>query len=1501
MRILILILVSFWFIVSVQADWQPTWGNIGDAVNSPNSRGYVGMVFEGGSKNAPFVFEADATGGYATFSNAAYRYTWQSGVHGSNPWTKVGSDCGETSTVYYTSTYARLSVAIPDGTDTSDISVTNYTNGAGAGSFLAGNGVVMIGNEQISYTSFIVDSGNPAAGTGVGHFSGITRGANSTTGVAHPTSDDTEGDTFTRVLPTCGGNATPLMPPSRHPGFTSTFRTADNCIYQVAGYYEVGRYGDLWKKCNDDVWVQVQYSSGGARPSILRTVEASAVMDNYDDVLYYFAGAWNGSNTATIYVYVFQADPQPSGRNVGCTAANTWCIVTSYGTSSWATDTGLADIPRMPNLVFDSVSHKVLIYGGANDSNQAMDDLVSFDPVTHNFAVVSTTGTPPTFTGTNFSIAAIDDVNHYLFVPPGDGSTTHYLLNLSTLVWTTVTIAGGGPEQDGTGKSASMVYDPNQGTYGAFIGIDNPGADNSCSSCPVRTWELLIDFYAASVSAQLTVQEALGGVSGITRTADPVTAGIPLADSENVASVNQLGLDGAAAGQFRCLTEWPSGNCKWVLVDFQESVTADSTSTAVSLVGGSGNFGGSNLATDNGATITVNTSTGGCEFTLKKANYDGLNKVDCGGTVLVDGSLTASDGLVVAAHAQSATPSTWSTCTFNSDCTTVYKSSNDADSTCTIEENGPVRAVVKCSGALEDASNNIYMRFLVRVHLYLGKPYIQTVVTLKNADEGGSSTFASAFKGFQAFEWRIATQLTGTNSFAFSNHTATPTTGTIGAGTNTYLYQAHSNSLEDIGYNNTWVVPPVTRDVSFNYAQEGYQIRNNTTTVQTGTKSQYPEGWGDVYDSVSGAGIEVGHYQMGGYWPKSIQFQNGGLEVRIGIWPDQTLWTESCTPDVTPCQGIYYQSWPQYSIHDTFLIFHTSALGTTAESANFKKLQYPLIARAARTYYNSAGVFLYPIVDATAEDNYWTGVNANFGLPTDVSPHVFRAYAWGQGGGGNQLELRYDHLVHHWIARAWTGAYLYARHFYRYQEEKVYTRADGFTWIAHTPQSDLEAWGLPSVDTVTSLNGTGSFQNDIQDHEHEHVWGMVDYYNMTGDEDAADQLEDGFYNRYGNQSATVKMNLPSGQNNLWNSRAFGSNMSSCYRTWDYLRSVGLTTPAANVLTSCDNLFANINQELCTQDANAVKYPTGCVITYVVNDSLGNDRGVSSYRGIGFGPNDQAADQGNCNEVTGERCSQQFMEAILVEGLMEASLIRGSTWQYYQRGLDLAYGIGKFVDSEAWTTGGADYTDRGLKRFLTVDRANTGVANPAGTMAFVSNYGGGTGDAGQTWGFIYYGQARYLNTATALQTHFNTLLESIAYYASSWNLNSIDEYGGHLVSGVMDLLLTPPSTTLQTVTLGTSYAAGPGEWTLSWTPPAGVTAYYLKEHDTKTIVDWIGWNSSTDLPTGDAVNTYNWFAASDTASQPAAGDSQIVVTAPSTASFMLKALATVAAPQFCCRP
>ena len=63
----------------------------------------------------------------------------------------------------------------------------------------------------------------------------------------------------------------------------------------------------------------------------------------------------------------------------------------------------------------------------------------------------------------------------------------------------------------------------------------------------------------AQLHIPLTTQEALPpGVAGLTRAQDPVSAGIPLADAAAISSISQLGLTGAAVGQFRVLGRWPS-------------------------------------------------------------------------------------------------------------------------------------------------------------------------------------------------------------------------------------------------------------------------------------------------------------------------------------------------------------------------------------------------------------------------------------------------------------------------------------------------------------------------------------------------------------------------------------------------------------------------------------------------------------------------------------------------------------------------------------------------------------------------------------------------------------------------------------------------------------------------------------------------------------------------------------------------------------------------------
>src|SRR5581483_419614 len=219
-----------------------------------------------------------------------------------------------------------------------------------------------------------------------------------------------------------------------------------------------------------------------------------------------------------------------------------------------------------------------------------------------------------------------------------------------------------------------------------------------CTAVPVH----------AQLSVPLTIQEALypgAPTQGISRTQDPVTVGIPLPDSAGIANINQLGLSGASVGQFRVLGRWPSGNIKWVLVDTQADVPAGGQNQSITVTSGTGNFGGANLATDNGSSITVN--TGVAQFTIRKAAFNLFDQVVVNGKTLVASG--TSPGLVLLG------PSSGTSCGV---CTDAYTSSNDPNSTAVIEENGPARAVVKADGSHVDAAGHVYMHYTVRVHFY---------------------------------------------------------------------------------------------------------------------------------------------------------------------------------------------------------------------------------------------------------------------------------------------------------------------------------------------------------------------------------------------------------------------------------------------------------------------------------------------------------------------------------------------------------------------------------------------------------------------------------------------------------------------------------------------------------------------------------------------------------------------------------------------------------------
>ena len=137
------------------------------------------------------------------------------------------------------------------------------------------------------------------------------------------------------------------------------------------------------------------------------------------------------------------------------------------------------------------------------------------------------------------------------------------------------------------------------------------------------------------------------------------------------------------------------------------------------------------------------------------------------------------------------------------------------------------------------------------------------------------------------------------------------------------------------------------------YRINGYSIVKNGVAALTGTGSQYPQGWADLSDS-SGAGVEIGHYLLAAYGNKSLEFNGGGKDVRIGIFARENNTTSTAS---TSANHPYYMPWPQWSINDVYLNFHAAAGTARQRLPETSALPGGL---SAPSYYNSCNVFTYP-------------------------------------------------------------------------------------------------------------------------------------------------------------------------------------------------------------------------------------------------------------------------------------------------------------------------------------------------------------------------------------------------------------------------------------------------------------------------------------------------------------------------------------------------------------
>ena len=903
---------------------------------------------------------------------------------------------------------------------------------------------------------------------------------------------------------------------------------------------------------------------------------------------------------------------------------------------------------------------------------------------------------------------------------------------------------------------------------------------------------------AQALSVPITVQAAewSGQTTAVTgtRANAPVTFGLGLPDSTQIDCPGTIATPGSVptklelkngstqlASQFRCLGKWPDGYAEWVLVDAQLPSFAegspgyDTSITVTQVSSGGGNFPATQMAeqcTGSGTPASacpdanhILVQTTAATFLIKQANYNLFDDVNVGGAHLVATSNHgANDGLYLQGPPDSAIPPTNASPTIDSVscvptangttalagssgpiptsyagpslCATAYISANDSASTCTIEENGPLRAVVLCQGDMKNASGHAYMHWRTRTHFWFQHSDAKVTVALRNADVPAgcctTANFYNGYKEYSQFEARLTDNLANTTrNFDIANDTATSTTGTVTSTQSAYLFEGHTTNgawphWDAAGGNNCTVESDgcvqsyIARSGAAGnrqYAMEGYQIvGTGGSVVKSGANTAYPAGWADLDDGVNG--IEAGVYQLSMYWPKSLEIQPGATsghnEIRVGIWPSQQEWmgaanTSFSSTDSTcasapakTCEPItsYATQWPQYQIHDTYWNFHAGTQSAAVAQSNFLYFQHYLLARpASPTYYNTvrdAGsgfdALFYDIPDPVVEDQLYTHLgicptaagSCVGDVGTSQFPYngayagmkIFRYFGWPTAGGvdGTQFEQR-ESFLRNWLQRGCTplalpaigcggtsltgsvpGRYIYAAHFYRMVIEKSLPRSDtaatsgasaGFralcTSLTACNSLSFTQWGDPRAvnqNTSTTLWNAGmrNWGDDINGMGHATLWGIFDYYHLSGDEWAKEQFLQGFKDRYenpfvgfNNTQANAGGNNAPGHGHVNETRAVGHHLSGMMREVDFLRTIGdpdadnsttvLTSPGTG--PGATTVLQSAEQILASQVAIPLisgGYPKGFAETSVANCQINGtptnlcSQGISPIRG-----------------------------------------------------------------------------------------------------------------------------------------------------------------------------------------------------------------------------------------------------------------------------------------------
>ena len=643
----------------------------------------------------------------------------------------------------------------------------------------------------------------------------------------------------------------------------------------------------------------------------------------------------------------------------------------------------------------------------------------------------------------------------------------------------------------------------------------SPKAKNTMQNAPTSircnaiAFGLLTAFSLGAEAAAGEITLTVAEPSGVERSEWPVTSGVPLAQGE-LRSHRQTALFDAAGQEIPLQTEvlarWPDGTIRWLLLDFQVDLAAGQSKRFLLRYGPrverSTNPHQSLVITRGSKEypITPRIETGPLRVQLSTDHFRLLDDIwldlDGDGRLSDDERMTddRTTGIVLVAadgrrHRADLSLATW-----------------------TIERHGPLRACVRIEGRHGAEDGSAMFRYIVRLHVFRGQPFIKFDYTFVNDYQG------AMMAKFDAIEIVCSIKDDG-DQFILNGEPSKPSR----------LVQIDDRE---------------------------FQISGRTSDGRA-------PGWAAVASPRGGLAAGVREFWQN--WPKSLEVKPG--ELRIGLCPDFPKGQYDGRPLLEEVKHHYYLRDGVYSLktgtartHEVWATFFSGEPQAGKLAEFFRAAEKPLLAQCSPEHVCSTGILGdAPPADPKKYKGYDALLDAMFQKHLDDQESI-REY--GMLNFGDWYHV--DKFGGGWANQEYDTSHIFFVQYLRSGDRRYFDRAR--QGAEHLMDVDVlhavnrhmygeDGHGQPQVGQIWthSVGHTGGYYEGaalrapvwyqrglLADDGHVWIGGMCDNYLLTGNRRALDVAR------------TVADNIASGQIDAWSDhvRGLGWPLNLLMTAWE---------------------------------------------------------------------------------------------------------------------------------------------------------------------------------------------------------------------------------------------------------------------------------------------------------------------------------------------------------------